>query len=90
MLCDLSTWPARCLSRSLGKRLELQWLESSSGSAWVDDTLKVAKSVCNSRPNAALLVLSPVVHSGVNLHAIVTKRRAVEDKLLASWAHSAA
>ena len=50
----------------------------------MDESLEVAKQVCNSNPNSALLVLCPVFHGGVSQMAIVKKRRIMEDKLLSS------
>lgn len=50
----------------------------------MDECMEVAKQVCNTNPNCALLVLCPVAHGGVNQLAIMKKRRIMEDKLLSS------
>ena len=47
----------------------------------MDDALEVAKTICNGNNCAALLVLTPVVHTTSAQMAIMTKRRQLEDKL---------
>lgn len=49
----------------------------------LDEAIDAASSLANGNENAALLVLTPVVHSNVAQHAIVKKRRQLEDKLFA-------
>lgn len=51
-------------------------------SSIIDDSIDVAKSLCNASPLAALLILEPVVHSSVSQLAIVKKRRYLDDKVL--------
>ena len=43
--------------------------------------MEVAKTICNGNNCAALLVLTPVVHTASAQMAIMTKRRQLEDKL---------
>lgn len=49
----------------------------------MEASLDAARSVVNGNNCAALLVLTPVQHSGVKNEIIFSKRRTLEDKLFA-------
>ena len=50
----------------------------------IDEGTDFSKAVSNANQSAALFVLMPAVHSGVDRQTVVSHRRLMEDKLMGS------
>ena len=50
----------------------------------MDGAIDTARAVCQGNPDAAVLVLQPVVHANVTLKAILEKRGHIENRLVQS------
>lgn len=50
----------------------------------MDGAIDTVRAVCQGNPDAAVLVLQPVVHANVTLKAILEKRAHIESRLVQS------